>query len=512
MKLVFSLAAVAAATAISFAGIGARNRMQPWHTFHYENVLGTSMELKVGASSLAEAEIAEAAVLSEIRRLNGILSGYDSSSEFSRWSRTRGQAVRVSPELFEVLGLWDAWRDRTGGALDASAEAVSRVWKAASKASRLPSESELQTAVGAVRQAHWKLDAASGAATRLSDTPLMLNSFTKSWVVERAAAAALATGSATAIVLNIGGDLVVRGAAHEPVDIADPLSDSENSAPLATIDVRDIAVATSGDYRRGFDIGGRHYSHIVDPRNGRPVQRIVSATVAADCAVDAGALATAFTVLSPEESRRLAASVPGAQYLLVDQDGAEIASPGWKALELPRISAAAQASPLANSFAAAPQAGSWNAGFELNINLELAQAEGFGARRPYVAVWIEDKDRFPVRTLALWFNSTRWLPEMRAWYRSDRLRAVAEGGEIINSVSSATRPPGKYSFKWDGKDNSGKPVKAGPYTVMIEVSREHGTYQLIRHEMDLNGTPAQMQFPANPEIAASSVDYRKVAH
>src|ERR1035437_7849827 len=89
------------------------------YVFHYENVLGTSLELKILASSAAQSEKAKAAALAEIDRDAKILSAWDRQSEFNRWIRTMGQPIHVSPELFEVLGLFDQWRDRTHGALDA---------------------------------------------------------------------------------------------------------------------------------------------------------------------------------------------------------------------------------------------------------------------------------------------------------------------------------------------------------------------------------------------------------
>ena len=52
-------------------------------------------------------------------------------------------------------------------------------------------------------------------------------------------------------------------------------------------------------------------------------------------------------------------------------------------------------------------------------------------------------------------------------------------------------------------------VKAGTYTVVIEAAREHGTYQIIRQEMDFTGTPKQLQLPGNVEIQSASLDYRK---
>ena len=77
------------------------------YTSHYENVLGTSLELKVSAVSRQASGQAEKAALGEIDRLTKILSGYDPNSEFSRWMHTHNTAVPVSPELFEVLGLFD---------------------------------------------------------------------------------------------------------------------------------------------------------------------------------------------------------------------------------------------------------------------------------------------------------------------------------------------------------------------------------------------------------------------
>jgi thiamine biosynthesis lipoprotein ApbE len=448
--------------------------------------------------------------MAEIQRLNAILSGYDAASEFSRWAATRGQGVRVSSELMEVLNLWNSWQTRSGGVLSPSAEAIVRVWKSAETAGRMPADADLQAAAAAAREAQWRLDPKSGLATRVSDAPLMLNSFTKSYIVERAAAAALRVPGVHGVVVNIGGDMVVRGARSDTVSVADPRADAENGEPVAILNVRDRAVATSGSYRRGFEIGGRHYSHIVDPRTGRTAEEIISATVVAPDAVDAGALATAFCILSPEESRKLASTVSGADCMLVRQDGRRITSAGWSALQMPPLQMAAWAAPFAKP-AAAVDPGLWNPGYELTVNVELPQPQGFGARRPYLAVWIEDKDRYPVRTLAVWFNKPRWLNELRAWYRDDRLRAMAEGGDILGSVTSATRSPGKYSFKWDGKDNSGKPVKAGRYTVMVEAAREHGGYSLDRQAMDFNGTPSQAQLPPDVELGAVAIDYHKAA-
>ena len=476
-------------------------------TFKRENVLGTSFELKVLASSEAASSHAEAAAMGEIRREDAILSSWRPDSEFSHWFRTSGEAVRVSPELFEVLSAFDAWRARTDGAIDAAAEVVTRAWSAGARLGRTPTADELARAVSAAGQPHWSLNGATCTATHLSDTPLAMNSFVKSYIMDRAVDAALSTPGISAAVMNIGGDLVIRGAWTEPVHVADPRSDEENSAPIARLLVADRAVATSGGYRRGFDIAGSHYSHIVDPRTGESASHILSATVIAPNPTEAGALATACCLLTPQESARLAAIIPGVDYHLITANGQRLSSAGWHHYEAsaPRLIAAAKPEPVP---APAPQAA--DSTMQVGISLQIAQPAGFG-KPPYVAVWVEDKDRFPIRTLALWYQKDRWLPELRNWYRDDRMRAMAEGRDIAASVASATRPPGKYTLKWDGKDNAGKPVQFGKYTVLIEAAREHGTYQIMRQEIDLNGKPQQFQIPGNQEIASAAIDYRPSA-
>ena len=93
------------------------------------------------------ADRAQFAVLAEISRQSRILSSWDSTSEFSQWVQSHGQPVRVSRELFDVLGLFDQWRVRTHGALDPSAQAVISAWTSAAAHQRVPTADELAAAL-----------------------------------------------------------------------------------------------------------------------------------------------------------------------------------------------------------------------------------------------------------------------------------------------------------------------------------------------------------------------------
>jgi thiamine biosynthesis lipoprotein len=482
--------------------------------FYYEYVLGTSMAVTLRAGNRNEAESAEAALLASIDREDLILSSWNRSwnreSEVSRWLATRGNTANLSPELLEVLGLFDHWREATGGALDASAETAVRLWQKSAAEHRQPTQTEIEHAVEAMQQTHWQVDRLRGAAIHLTDTPLSLASFTKSYMAGHAADAALAAG-ATGVMLNIGGDIVVRGNIAQIVDIANPLASAENDVAIDQILVRDRAVATSGSYRRGFNLTANssaqpEFSHIIDPRTARPAGHILSSTVVARDPATAGALATAFSVLGVDESHSLAAKTGGVEYLLFTQNGDRITSDGWSAYQTPFLRAVAYAAP------PVPTAGSadrsvWNQNYELDINLELARVDDFRYRRPYVAVWVEGQDHLPVRTIAVWFGKPRYLSDLRSWYHTAQLRGNED--DILRTVSSATRSPGRYTLKWDGKDDEGKFVKSGEYTIFIEVAREHGTYQILRQPMDFSGQPLQVTLPAGTEIGGATLDYHK---
>jgi thiamine biosynthesis lipoprotein len=282
--------------------------------------------------------------------------------------------------------------------------------------------------------------------------------------------------------------------------ITNPRADAENDRALTGIRIGNSAVATSGDYRRGVQIGSNWYSHIVNPLTGQPAANIISATVVAASATDAGALATAFNVLTPEQSRQLAATVPGAEYLLITATGERIASEGWQNLETPEAVAAP-----------APVYAGWNSDYELAVNFEIALIAGARVHRPFIAVWIEDEKGKPVRNLSVWFNRDRWLNELKQWYRYYAETFNADGNKLRASVSSATRSPGKYSLKWDGKDDAGTDVNPGKYTVVIEAAREHGTYQLMKQPIEITKKPVpqSINLAGNVEISAASIELRK---
>ena len=413
----------------------------------------------------------------------------------------------VSPELLATLASFDAWQAKTDGLLNPATGAASALWQVAARQGQAPSYNALQDAAQEMAKPHWSLDAAHGTATHLSDVPLTLATFVKSRITAAAADAALRAG-ATGVMLNVGGDIVTRGHIEQRVDIADPRADAENDAPLGTVILQERAIATSGGYRRSVLVGTEPVSHLIDPRTAQPARGVLSASVIAQDAEAAGALATALAIASPRESASLMQGHPDAAYLIVHNDGTRVTSANWAAYEQPRLQQAAYRIHYGAPVPAAIDA-AWNQNYELLVKLNLPRIDDPRYRRPFVAVWIEDENKYPVRTVALWFQKPKWLPDLKTWYRDDRVRNLSEGTDLSTTISSATRGPGSYTLKWDGKDNEGKLVKAGKYTVCVEAAREHGGYGLVRHEMDFSGKPETAELPAQPEVGTVALDYRK---
>jgi thiamine biosynthesis lipoprotein len=492
--------------------------------FSHENVMGTSLDLRVLAADANAAQWAEARVLGEIDRLSKIFSGYDRDSEFLRWQSSAGP-VQISPELFEVLGQSDRWRALSGGAFDPRVEVLTQLWSRASAAGRLPTNDELAGARAVLSRPAWRLDPAARTAERHSGGPLSLNAIAKGWIVERACDAALARERGVlGLLLNVGGDLRVVGEVARTVAIAAPWAGSETLEPIARIEVRNQSVATSGCAQRGFSINGQWYSHIFDPRSGLPASGIAGASVIADRSADADALATVLNVLEPDESLRLVRSLSGVECLIVTTDGRTVRSDGWRRYErsapaLLLADAKAESEKGERGTAKKAAAPSWGRDFELLVSFEINRppAEAGRYRRPYVAVWAENAQGFPVRNLVLWVSfggagPFQWLPDLKRWHRDDRARRLVDPAiDMVDAVAVPTRPPGKYSVLWDGNDDHGKPVPPGEYTIFIEAAREHGTYQSIATTVTLTDQPFARELKGNVEIKSAALQYRRRA-
>ena len=147
---------------------------------------------------------------------------------------------------------------------------------------------------------------------------------------------------------------------------------------------------------------------------------------------------------------------------------------------------------------------------ELDVTINR-QENARGYRKPYVAVWIADEKGFPYRTLSLWVMKQhpgpRWIPDLRQWDQADRLRELVDDTDLVDGISSATRPAGNYKISWDGLDDREQPVPPGKYILHVEAAREHGTYQIIKHPFVHSAQPFDTTLEGNVEIKSVKLHY-----
>jgi thiamine biosynthesis lipoprotein ApbE len=489
------------ALAFSLAGRARAADAPGVFAFGHDHVLGTSLDLLVAAPDRTLAEACESAVLEEVERLRRILSTYDPASEIGRLNATSA-ALRVSPELLEVLDLYESWRLRTAGAFNGRLGSILALWKEAEASGREPDDALLAAAAREIDGPAVELDVEAGTARRLGTARLNVDALGKNYILAKALRAARTrVPAATGLLLSIGGDVVSWGAGPDGpwiVGVMDPRTPFENAPPAARTRLRGGALTSSGSYERFFTVAGRRIPRMIDPRTGRPATGVLGASVLAPDPVTADALSTTLCVLPPEEGLRLIASIPDADAFLVAADGAVHTSPGWA-----RRTEPVEISQQKNT--------GWPAGYQVTIDLALAKSPKASAgkpyRRPYVAVWIEDPSGRPVRTVAVWGNDPKYLKELTLWWTIGSKDAA-----LVKAVSKATRDGGAYKLSWDGLDDKGQPVPQGVYVVRLEVHREFGQHiKNMSAALPCRAKPSGLDFRPSLEVDGVKVRYGPVA-
>jgi thiamine biosynthesis lipoprotein len=488
---------------VGLRGVAVASDPSLTYGFHHDYVLGTSLDLVVATDSAEKAEAIEEAVLKTIDRLCKVLSTYDSSSQISRFNRST-VSMHASTSLIDVLSACETWRRRTGGAFSCNVGALMRLWNSSAKVGKSPDASSIQQAVREGQSPAFEIDRESRTITRVGSAIVNPNALAKGYIIDRAFEAARAVSpELRGILIDIGGDIYAwqseKGTGQKPwhILIADPKKSADNDAPAISILVARRAVATSASYARTWQIAGKAYSHIIDPRTGRPIDQVVSATVVADDAMTADALATSLNVLSVRDGLKLVNAMGSVECMITTRDGTRSFSRQWEGLVAP-----------GSVFFAATSATKWAAGHQLKIVIKLARPKSRKYRRPYVVVWITDASGKSVRTLSLWrrkSKKTKYLNSLKVWWSIGKKHTSR-----IDSFSRATRNPGEYTLAWDGTDDNGKALAPGDYTVHVESAREHGSHVHMRESIHCGTTnSAKQSIVGNKEIDAVKLTYGK---
>jgi len=438
--------------------------------FHNDNVLGTSMQLRIDAEK-SEASIAQQNVINEIKRLENIYSSYDPNSELMQIRS--GNKKTLSTELQEMVELCQHWQKQLPMAFSCRLGEVIAAWNKAEKEQARPDRKEIRAL--ARKALYSEYDLTKDQVPQ--DFKWEFSAIAKGYIIDQALNIAKASApSAKAIMLNIGGDIAQWQGGHDTpwkVSIANPnqLDDSQSST-LGKLTLANSAIAYSGHNARSRKIGRREYSHILQARDGWPRDFPHSAIVIAKDATTADASATALSTMAVSEAIDWVESQDSIEALLIDKQGRQYASTGWNHNGGPEAQ-----EPLAS------------------IHFSLPKIRSGNYRKPYVALWIENSKRKVVKNLLLLGDSERWMSKNSLWWR----RLGRKEPNLLDIMARPTRRAGQYSIEWQGLDDFGKPLSKGKYQLIIEAAREHGGHEKISIPFEL-GKPLKLTEKGQKEI------------
>lgn len=260
--------------------------------------------------------------LDEVERLEEQLSVYVPTSEVL-WLNERAafEPVRVEPRLFDLLQCATRIGAETQGAFDVTAGPLVKAWGFYRQQGVVPSAETIAQTLEHVGMRHVILD--EGDSTVRFDcggVEINLGSIGKGYAVDRAAAVLRNLGVEAALIHGGYSTIYALGAPPDSdgwiIGVRHPLDEEQH---ISTVTLRDQALSTSGSYEQFFEVDGKRYSHILDPRTGIPAQGMLSSTVIASSATESDALSTAFFVLGEEGARAYCAKHPTVSAVLVPE-------------------------------------------------------------------------------------------------------------------------------------------------------------------------------------------------
>jgi len=272
--------------------------------------MGTTWTVKAVLPATTDLPALEAMVQRALDAVVAQMSPWEPLSDLSRYNRAAaGSWTTLPAETAIVLRRAIAVAEQSNGAFDPTLGALTDLWgfgpRPFSGGPPLASEvAPLRDAAGWTR-----LTLDGDALFQPGGLRLDLNGVAKGFGVDQAAAA-LDRAGVKSYLVEVGGEL--RGVGAKPdgqpwwVELERPPIANDTDQTLVAL--HDLAVATSGDYRRFFDHDGRRYAHTLDPATGAPTTHAtVSVTVLAQDCMSADAWATALTVMAPEAALAFAA-------------------------------------------------------------------------------------------------------------------------------------------------------------------------------------------------------------
>ena len=292
------------------------------------------MDTLIEIAAYGKREVAEKAVeeaIKEMKRLDAIFDRHKESSFARKFDNKAGsKPLAAPPEFLYVLSATGKLVNASNGSFDPTIAPVLDAYSFDAKSPYIPKEEELFELLKLRDWSKVFVDEQRGKASlKEKGMAIDLGGVAKGFIVDTGLYK-LRQGGVEAALINAGGDLATFGLkwSKDPFRIGIQHPD-DPKAIAGVLRLTDCAVATSGDYERYVEVGGRRYHHLLHPGTGRPARKSRSATVVTTSALVADALATSVFILGPKEGIALAEGLSKVEASVVTPKGETFTTSGF---------------------------------------------------------------------------------------------------------------------------------------------------------------------------------------
>ncbi len=282
--------------------------------------MGVDVRITLYAPNAELAERASHAAFERFAELDTIMSDYRPNSELMLLcTKAVRSAVPVSRDLFVVLMRSQELARLSDGAFDITCGPLVSLWRKARKTHLLPSASNIENARASTGWRHIAIDTAKRTVRlELSGMKLDLGGIAKGYADDCAQKVLKQLGIHCAMV-EAGGDIVVSDSPPGQIGWKILIPNHEVDSKPSLQYFSHAAISTSGDTEQFVDIGGKRYSHIVDPRTGQALTDRVEVTIIAPDGLTSDGLSTAVSVLGKKSGLNLLKRYPGTKGYVLQQ-------------------------------------------------------------------------------------------------------------------------------------------------------------------------------------------------
>lgn len=294
------------------------------------HLMGVQFEVTAVCDDEVYALKAVDAAEEEMRRIEALISSWDSTTQTSTINRMAGIApISVDDELFQLVKRSIKVSHLTSGAFDITFASINKIWHFDGSMKQLPSSDSIAASVSRIGYQKIQLnDSLKTIFLPVKGMKIGFGAIGKGYAANRAKRIMMEMGIKNGNV-NASGDLIAWGTNrnNQPwrIGIADPL---DRDKVISWLDIGDMSVVTSGNYEKYAEIDGKRYCHIIDPRTGYPVEGVQSVTIICPDAEIADALATSVMVLGEKAGLALINKLNAIECLIYTADKRLVVSTG----------------------------------------------------------------------------------------------------------------------------------------------------------------------------------------